>query len=466
MSDAADAGTREELRHRAGRATGFRVLGIGVLAWWLLAGAAGWPVSHENPRTPERENGPRLSMPAAHRGSSREAGGVLRTIISRPAGNGWLMGYTAHGDNLYLVKDTYSERIECWSLATGGLRWARDFGERPIHLVTAGPEGLYASVKERVYALDPEGQILWRYAVDRHGMPSECAVSASHVAFSMYVWDSAYRREFQEKLYCLDLHGRQEWVVNLERGEPGGGGPAPVFHGNAVIYAGSGSAWHVEGGEHWVDYPARACAYELDSGRPLWAKELALTFSQFDYPVISDGKVILAGEAGQDAYALDATSGRTLWHFGLRHDKGFSGPPAVSGQRAFFGVYKFGARDKEGEVIAVDIRDGQFMWRTRLESGVDEFTSPLAWKGQVFVVIAVNPHWPKATRASANSLIVLDERTGNIEAAIHTCHRLTKSPIASDAGVLVVCTEGDVLCWKAAGEEGGADHGDNSRAVR
>lgn len=458
MLDAADAGTREELRHRAGRATSFRVLGLGVLVWWLLAGATGCPVSHDGPRTPERENGPPLSMPAAHRGSSREAGGVLRTIISWPDGNGSVKGYTAHGDNLYLVKDTYSERVECWSLATGELRWARDFGERYIHLVTAGPEGLYASVHGEVCPLDPEGQILWRYAVDPHGMPSACAVSPSHVAFSMYVFDSAYRREFQEKLYCLDLHGREKWVVNLEGRNPGGGGPAPVFHGNTLIYAGSGSAWHGEGGEHGVHYPARVCAYELATGRPLWAKELALSFNQFDYPVISDGKVILAG--GQDAYALDATSGRTLWHFGLRHDKGFSGPPAVSGQRAFFGVYKFGARDKEGEVIAVDIRDGQFMWRTRLESGVDEFTSPLAWKGQVFVVINVN------SQASANSLIVLDERTGNIEAAMHTCHRLTESPIASNAGVLVVCTEGDVLCWKAAGEEGGADHGDNSRAAR
>ena len=70
------------------------------------------------------------------------------------------------------------------------------------------------------------------------------------------------------------------------------------------------------------------------------------------------------------------------------------------------------------------------------------------------------------SQASANSLIVLDERTGNIEAAMHTCHRLTESPIASAAGVLVVCTEGDVLCWKAAGEEGAADHGDKSQAVR
>ena len=99
-------------------------------------------------------------------------------------------------------------------------------------------------------------------------------------------------------------------------------------------------------------------------------------------PVVADGRVYVANFNGR-FFALDARSGRTLWHF----DSGRCGwaSPAIAASLvyiAFIGNYECRSAARDGELVAFDARSGRVRWLRRV--GPTE-SSPLVFGGRVYI---------------------------------------------------------------------------------
>ena len=97
------------------------------------------------------------------------------------------------------------------------------------------------------------------------------------------------------------------------------------------------------GGYAKTDVPA-------DVGRA-WKKDFETKLSQ---PVVADGKLFLSAVDRHVVYALDAASGRELWHF-------IAGGRVNSPPTLYRGLALFGSAD--GCVYALDASDGRLAWK-------------------------------------------------------------------------------------------------------
>jgi len=96
---------------------------------------------------------------------------------------------------------------------------------------------------------------------------------------------------------------------------------------------------------------------------PAWKKDFGTKLSQ---PVVAGGKLLLSAVEAHTVYALDAASGRELWHFiaGARVDS----PPTL-----YRGLALFGCAD--GCVYALDASDGQLAWKFQAASSDRKLTA-------------------------------------------------------------------------------------------
>ncbi|NQU23170.1 MAG: PQQ-binding-like beta-propeller repeat protein [Candidatus Nealsonbacteria bacterium] len=96
---------------------------------------------------------------------------------------------------------------------------------------------------------------------------------------------------------------------------------------------------------------------------PAWKKDFGTKLSQ---PVVGGGKLLLSAVETHVVYALDAASGKELWHFiaGGRVDS----PPTL-----YRGLALFGCAD--GCVYALDATDGQLAWKFRAAANDRKLTA-------------------------------------------------------------------------------------------
>jgi outer membrane protein assembly factor BamB len=141
----------------------------------------------------------------------------------------------------------------------------------------------------------------------------------------------------------------------------------PVGGGYASFVAARGRAFTIEqrGAEEIV------AAYDIPSGRELWASRWAATFAESmggpgprATPTWSDGRVYALGAAGE-LRALDETDGRTLWRTNILEDAGatniqwgMSAAPLVVDETVV--VLPGGANGRS--VAAYDRRSGKRAW--------------------------------------------------------------------------------------------------------
>jgi polyvinyl alcohol dehydrogenase (cytochrome) len=126
-------------------------------------------------------------------------------------------------------------------------------------------------------------------------------------------------------------------------------------------------------------------------------------------PVVAGG-VLVAGDNGGTAYALNAATGQLLWSRHLGHQ--INGSAAVDlrapgGAIALVPVADIGAP----RLVAVNLSNGSPRWDVVLtrQPGADVFGSPTFWQGAVYIGTS-GPNTDTAT--SRGSVVALDEATG------------------------------------------------------
>src|SRR5262249_62266955 len=133
---------------------------------------------------------------------------------------------------------------------------------------------------------------------------------------------------------------------------------------------------------------------------------------------VADGKVFLGGGFGSSTvYALDAATGRRLWH----HATGDDGPTAAVVED---GYLSFSTESCELEVLTLD---GKQVWKKWL--GDPLMSMPAAGGGRVFAA------YPDSKGNNQHYLACFDLRTG---------HEHWKAPIAGDVITAPTLAEGRV----------------------
>lgn len=228
------------------------------------------------------------------------------------------------------------------------------------------------------------------------------------------------------QLYALDAaSGRPAWR-HAGFFESAGllGGPTPAVDGDVVV----------------VPYSsAEVYALRLDTGRPLWndtvqrpRRTLALAeINDIDgSPVIEDGRVYVAGHAGQMA-ALDARRGVRAWDIDLASTE----TPWVAGDY----VYVLTTR---GEVVALLRENGRVRWVSPLPRPEDPSATPIKWSGPVLVGDRL------LFAGSDGELLSMSPYNGEILGRIRTSGPVLVPPVVADGTVYVLTEEAELLAYR------------------
>lgn len=107
--------------------------------------------------------------------------------------------------------------------------------------------------------------------------------------------------------------------------------------------------------------------YSFDKhGAPRWTNPIGRLTGEFNSPALSHDQKVLYGGGSNFVYAIDATTGKTIWKKG-GFPRGFHSVPAVSrdGSRLYFGL---GAERDEGDSFySINTDDGSVMWEYVME---------------------------------------------------------------------------------------------------
>lgn len=153
-------------------------------------------------------------------------------------------------------------------------------------------------------------------------------------------------------IYALDTHGRLS-AVRLQNGESVWSvSTAP--HETEGEALGGGIAAH-QGIIYVTTSFGEVLAFQEKDGKEIWRKSLQTPLRVA--PTVAHGKVIVINIANE-AYALDAKTGDTLWnHAGLPESTGILGgaAPAVSGDLVIIPY-------SSGEIYTLDVQSGRAKW--------------------------------------------------------------------------------------------------------
>lgn len=296
---------------------------------------------------------------------------------------------------LYL--GTWGKRFYAIDAATGEEVWNNEVGHRfgsssPVvadgtvyvgtygdgPLVVSGPEDEAEFEACAFLALDAAtGEIVWQYRAfgEKDDIRSSPAVDSGRVYFGG-----------ESAVYALDSEtGDEVWTRTLSTHSDSSPAVADgvVYYG-APVRGGSGS-----------ETPARVWALDASSGETLWTAGVD-DESLRTSPAIADGTVYVAasstrvcyGAGGGESecsgvtrgrlYALDATSGEELWTADIETDTRSS--PAVADGLVYVGCH---------DGLSAVTTDGENAWRMAFESDRDDApyvkSSPALAEGHVFV---------------------------------------------------------------------------------
>ena len=253
--------------------------------------------------------------------------------------------YLAYGPNVYAINLTTNR--ESWHYPQEPSRASSFFASPALSEEGLVIVGGYDSL---VYALDPRTGGDVRLAWIFEGA-SDNIIGAPVVAGDIVLVPSA-----DNNLYALDLStGDPVWTQPFSTDEALWSAPLVEMD---VIYLAS------------LDH--RVYAIDLDTGKELWSTE-PLNGAIADTPTLV-GDLILVGTFNSQLVGVDsARRGEIAWTFDT---SGWVwGSPTVAEDLAFFGDYT-------GVAYAVDITNGQEVWRKTLDSPIT--TTPALGDGVIF----------------------------------------------------------------------------------
>jgi outer membrane protein assembly factor BamB len=183
-------------------------------------------------------------------------------------------------------------------------------------------------------------------------------------------------------------------------------------------------------------------ALRLDTGRPLWndtvqrpRRTLALAeINDIDgSPVIDNGRVYVAGHAGQMA-VLDLRRGIRAWDL----DVASTETPWVAGDY----VYVLTTR---GEVVSLLRENGGVRWVSRLpryERADDPSSRPITWSGPVLVGDRL------LLAGSSGELVSMSPYNGEILGRIRVNAPVLVPPVVADGTVYVLTERAELLAYR------------------
>ncbi|MFH5924290.1 PQQ-binding-like beta-propeller repeat protein [Roseomonas xinghualingensis] len=319
--------------------------------------------------------------------------------------------------------------VSAFDADRGGRRWVRETTPEKddVGAVGAGlafADGvLYATTgMAEVLALDPgTGEVRWRVST-----PAPTRGAPTVAGGRIFV------PTVENQLLALSTEdGRRLWVY---RGQPVAavplGLPAPAVEGDTVVAgfpSGELAALRTADGRvNWTE--------SLAAGQNARRGGIAELAGVAGMPVISDGRVIAAGQAGT-SLSVDLRSGRRLWE----RDVGSTQSPAVVGEWIFIVT-------PEGQLVAMGRDDGRVRWLTLLDerSAKDRrrdpasFGTPLVVGGRILVP------------SSRGEAILVDPAEGGIAGRIRLPGGATLPPIAVAGTVYLVTDDGTLVALRGA----------------
>jgi outer membrane protein assembly factor BamB len=221
--------------------------------------------------------------------------------------------------------------------------------------------------------------------------------------------------------------GRQLWTYAAVAQEAGLlGGSTPAVAGDVVVAAFSSG---------------ELGAFDVDSGRPLWAESLAglargdaiATLADIrGLPVIDRDRVIAVSNSGTFA-AIDLGRGGRLWGANI----GSSQTPWVAGDFVY-------VLTTDGEVLCVTRDAGRVRWIQSLPVFEDavERDDPIAWSGPVLVGDRL------VVTSSAGDALSLSPYTGEALGRIQLPSSAHQPPIVADNTLYVLADNGELTAYR------------------
>jgi alcohol dehydrogenase (cytochrome c) len=153
--------------------------------------------------------------------------------------------------------------------------------------------------------------------------------------------------------------------------------------GDWLTYSGNDAGWR-------YSPLSQITAANIGRFRPQWLYQFRTTHKIETSPLVRDGVMYLTGPVN-DAAALDATTGRRLWHYRYRVPRAVNvccgqvnRGLAMLGDRLFMATV-------DAKVVALDARSGRELWRAEMadhRQGYSGTVAPLAVKDKIIAGIA------------------------------------------------------------------------------
>jgi len=294
--------------------------------------------------------------------------------------------------------------LYCLNEDTGELLWSfRTMG--PIHHIAASDERVFiCSEKDKIYALDHNGELLWSYFVQmKEGIIPHVTVSDNilfvasgekllalseddgdliwmHKTHSSGMYsDSGYFYEYifahpavfngrvffgttYGNVYCLnESTGKVIWLRKLSD-QPDNIRGISVGYEKVFVTTGSGKVY----------------ALNMNTGGTIWNYKVYNRITSC--PAVHNGRIFVGSHDG-NLYCLDESTGRVIWKFYIGYYEGVYSP-AIADDKVIFG-----ASDKNLYVLDED--SGKLIWKYRiggegLGDGIVR-SSPAIANGKIFV---------------------------------------------------------------------------------
>jgi len=328
--------------------------------------------------------------------STRLGGVWLASLLSVASafGGDWAAWRGSCQNGVSLETDlTSSTRDILWRFPTGGHSTPVLFNGRVFGINLSG-KGI--TEQEQVFALDAAtGKEIWHYRFNCF----HTDVPNSRVGWASVAVDpetgNVYANGVQGLVLCLDRDGRLVWsksTTELYGRVSGYGGRTytPIIDEDRVIVAFNNSSF----GSHAVG-AHRFLALDKHSGDVVWwgtpgGRPEDPTYSNPVVAVIGGQRLIIAGNADGNLYAIKARTGEKVWGFTVSK-RGLNASPVVDGYRIYI-THSEENLDSTlmGRVICIDgrghgdVTKTHELWRC---DGIDAgFASPLLHGGRLYVM--------------------------------------------------------------------------------
>lgn len=221
------------------------------------------------------------------------------------------------------------------------------------------------------------------------------------------VGSTVYVGTGDDRLFALEAAtGRTQWVYDAEGSEEFGGGAwsQPAATDDRVVIAVSSSDSSDASPADPGDYTHRVVGLDAADGRVVW--ELSLARGVFGGPVVAEGAVYVATEAGR-VHRVDPATGAVAWTASLAG--AVRRQPAITRQSVVVGT-------ESGDLVGLDPASGDSRWLVETGGAITALTAADrrvtagTMAGRILAVDGGSTAWTTSRDAAIAAIDPTDER--------------------------------------------------------